>query len=79
MISKCHGLQSQKTSAIETRHIMHCIDRWEDVPFGRAKTPDSEPLARARLNREVKVASLTLPSELLARTYFLRAWRLLGN
>jgi hypothetical protein len=64
---------------LETRPMTRRIDRWEDVPLGRAKTPDSEPLARARLKREVKVASLTLPSTLLARTYFLRAWRLLGS
>lgn len=58
---------------------MHCIDRWGSLPLGRAKTPSSEPLARARLKREVNCASLTLPSWLLASTYFLRAWRLLGE
>lgn len=59
--------------------ITRCIDRRRNVPLGRVKAPVSEPLVRARLKREVNCASGTLPSELLARTYFLRAWRLLGG
>lgn len=48
-----------------------------DVPFGRANTPLSDPFWSALLNWEVKVASVTPARLLLAKTYFLRAWRLL--
>lgn len=44
-----------------------------EAPFGRAKTPLSEPLLRARLKRLLNWASGTLSSLLLARTYFLSA------
>jgi len=44
-----------------------------EAPFGRAKTPVSDPLLSARLNRELNWASGTLSSLLFARTYFLRA------
>ena len=47
-----------------------------DVPFGRAKTPLSEPFWSALLNWEVKAASETPPRLLLVWTYFLMAWRL---
>lgn len=54
------------------------IDRLETeyIPFGRAKTPLSEPRCRALLNWVVKAASLTPERLLLAWTYFLMAWRL---
>lgn len=48
-----------------------------DVPFGRAKTPLSDPRWSALLNWVVKAASLVPARLLLANTYFLRAWRLL--
>jgi hypothetical protein len=56
--------------------ITCCIDRLENIPLGRSKVPFSEPLARARLNRELKVASLTLPRTLFLVTNILRVWRL---
>lgn len=46
------------------------------VPFGRAKTPVSEPFRSAVLKCEVKTPSETLSRLLLACTYFLMAWRL---
>lgn len=47
-----------------------------DIPFGRAKTPDLDPLSRALLNRLLNCASETVERLLFAWTYFLRAWRL---
>lgn len=61
--------------ALWVRSNVDVIDR-SDVPFGRAKTPLSEPFWRARLNCAVKTASLTPVRLLLAWTYFLMAWRL---
>ena len=53
------------------------IDRLGNIPLGRSKVPFSEPLARARLKREVKAASLVSPKALFIQTNFLRVWRLL--
>lgn len=62
-----------------TQTIACCIDRIGNIPLGRSKVPFSEPLARARLKREVKVASLVVsPKALFIQTNFLRDWRLLS-
>ena len=45
----------------------------KNVPFGRAKTPLSDPLCSAWLKWLEKEASLIPPRELFAWTYFLRA------
>lgn len=46
------------------------------VPFGRLKTPVSEPFWSARLNCAVNTPSETPLRSLFACTYFLSAWRL---
>ena len=52
-----------------------CIERIDhnNVPFGRAKTPDSEPFWSAWLKWVENALSETPSRLLLARTYFLIA------
>ena len=45
------------------------------IPLGCSKTPLSTPVFRALLKSESNIFSVTL-MVLLARTYFLRDWRL---
>lgn len=45
----------------------------KNVPFGRAKTPLSEPFVRAWLKRELNWVGVVDPRSLFAWTYFLRA------
>ena len=64
-------------SAMTCRPSRVVSSDWKNIPLGRSKVPFSEPLARARLKREVKVASLVSPRALFFQTNFLRVWRLL--
>ena len=63
------SVREQRRHGVQT--ITCCIDRLGNIPLGRSKVPFSEPLARARLKREVKVASLVSPRALFFQTNFL--------
>ena len=71
------GTQGKRCSYGERQHqdlqtIMCCIDQLGNIPLGRSKVPFSEPLARARLKRLLKLASVGSPRALFLRTNILR-------